>query len=357
MKILKDVPLKLYSTMRLGGTADYLCQVKTTKELAEAEAWAEQRQLPIRVIGGGSNIIWRDEGFKGLLVVNKIRGFKRIAEDETSATYQIGAGEQWDIIVDQLVGLGLTGVECLSYIPGTAGATPIQNIGAYGQEIAQTLVEVEAYDRMDKSFVTLQNDQCAFGYRTSRFKSIDNGRFLISSLTLKLNKFDHEAGNYKAPAYKDLEAYFKEHPAPSHTPALVRKAVVAIRKKKLPDPDKTPNNGSYFGNAIIDKNHFKHIAAAYPAIKKPLPGWSQPPYWDLGNGMYKISAGWLIEMAGFSAYRDAATGMRIWPKQNLVFVNYRATRTQNLLDFEQKITQKVFEMFQIELLREPELLP
>ncbi len=357
MKILKSVPLKLYSTMRLGGTADYACQVKSKEDLAEAEAWAEARQLPIRVIGGGSNIIWRDEGFKGLLVINKIRGFKKLSEDNTSATYRIGAGEHWDTIVDQLVGLGLRGVECLSYIPGTAGATPVQNIGAYGQEIAQTLVELEAYDRMQKTFVTLSNQDCAFGYRTSRFKGIDNGRFLISSLTLKLEKFDPKTNTYDPPAYRDLAAYFADHPIPTYTPALIRKAVIAIRKKKLPDPDKTPNTGSYFSNPVISKNHFKHIAAAYPAIKKAPPGWSQPPYWKLKDDTYKISAGWLIETAGFAAYRDPATGMRLWPRQNLVFVNYRAVRTQNLLDFEQKITQKVFEMFQIELEREPEILP
>src|SRR5690554_1283123 len=129
--------------MRLGGTADFLVAVKNKKELEAAEAWAEERQLPVRIIGIGSNIIWRYEGFKGLMIVNKIGGFKKLAEDASSATYQIGSGENWDTIVDQLVGLGLQGVECLSAIPGSVGATPVQNVGAYGQEISQTLVELE----------------------------------------------------------------------------------------------------------------------------------------------------------------------------------------------------------------------
>ncbi len=342
MRILKNVSLKLYSTMRLGGTADYLADIKSRDELAEAEAWAEERQLPIRVIGSGSNIIWRDEGFKGLLVVNKIRGFKKLAEDELSATYQIGAGENWDNVVDQLVGLGLRGVECLSLIPGTTGATPIQNVGAYGQEISRTLVELEAYDRMEKDFVILANDQCAFGYRTSRFKTVDTGRFLISSVTLKLHK-----DTPTPPFYDSLQRYLDEHKLKNPTLSQIRKAVIAIRSQKLPDPIKVANNGSFFANPIVDKNHYQHVKTAYKDVKA----------WPLDNGTYKLSAAWLVEKAGFKGKRDAATGMTTWKNQALVLVNEKARSTQDLLDYQQKITDKVFEMFQVELAREPEILP
>ncbi len=352
MKILENVSLKLYSTMRLGGNADFLTEAKTKQDLSNAEAWAESHELPIRVIGMGSNIIWRDEGFKGLLVINKIRGFKKLSEDDVSASYEIGAGEHWDTIVDQLVGLKLSGVESLSLIPGTVGAAPVQNIGAYGQDISQTLVELTAYDRMEKSFVTLQNEQCAFGYRTSRFKSVDSERFLIASVSLKLSKsFAHK------PNYADIEAYFTEHDLVEYSPASIRKAVVAIRSKKLPDPEKVANCGSYFGNPIVSAEAFKSLVKKHPSIKKPRHGWSQAAYWELKDGNIKIGAGWLIEEAGFTAYKDAQTGMRLWPKQNLVFVNSRAKKTQDLLDFEQKITDKVFQMFEINLVREPELLP
>src|SRR5690606_8756587 len=139
-------------------------------------------------------------------------------------------GENWDTAVDQLVGLKLQGVECLSLIPGTVGATPVQNVGAYGQDISQTLVEVEAYDRMEKDFVVLPNDMCAFGYRTSRFKTTDNGRFLICSITLKLNK-----ARPQPPFYDALAKYLEEKDQKSPTLLQVRRAVIAIRSQKLPD--------------------------------------------------------------------------------------------------------------------------
>lgn len=342
MKVLKNVSLKLYSTMRLGGTADFLCEAKSKDDLTKAEAWAEEHTLPIRVIGSGSNIIWRDEGFKGLLVINKIRGFEKVAEDDSSATYKIGAGEHWDTIVDQLVGLKLAGVECLSLIPGTVGATPIQNVGAYGQEIASTLVEVEAFDRMEKAFVTLTNEQCAFGYRTSRFKTVDNGRFLISSITLKLSK-----SAPKPPFYESLQKYFDEKHIEIPRLEQIRKAVVAIRSSKLPDPSKVANNGSFFANPIIDAGSFNTLKKKHKSIK----GWEQK------DGSYKISAAWLIESTGFKGKRDPATGMTTWKNQALVLVNEKAKSTQDLLDFEQKITSKVSEIFGISLEREPELLP
>lgn len=328
--------------MRLGGTADFVCEAKTRQDLAEAEAWAESRELPIRVIGSGSNIIWRDEGFKGLLVINRIRGLKKITEDNDSVTYQIGAGEDWDLIVDQLVGLGLSGIECLSLIPGTAGATPIQNVGAYGQEIADTLVELEAYDRMEKEFVVLSNEQCAFGYRTSRFKTTDSGRFLISTITLKLRK-----SAPVGPFYDALQKYLDDKKIKEPSLAQIRKAVIAIRSQKLPDPAKTPNNGSFFANPIIDKRHYKVIKSAYKDVKA----------WELDGGKYKVSAAWLLDKAGFKGKRDYETGMNTWKNQPLVLVNEKATSTTDLLKFQDKITTKIFELFQINLEREPEILP
>ncbi len=342
MNILKGVSLKLHSTMRLGGSADFLVNVRSRDDLVKAELWAEKQDLPVRIIGEGSNIIWRDEGFKGLVIVNKIRGFKQISEDAQSATYQIGAGEHWDTIVDQLVGLRLQGVECLSLIPGTAGATPVQNVGAYGQDISQTLVEVEAYDRMEKDFVVLSNDACSFGYRSSRFKTIDNGRFLICSITLRLNK-----AKPTGPFYESLQKYLDEKDHKDPTLFQIRKAVIAIRSQKLPDPNKVANNGSFFANPIVDKNHYQHIKSAYKDVKS----------WEISKDAYKLSAAWLVEKAGFKAKIDPETGMTTWKNQSLVLVNERAKRTADLLKFQDKITEKVHQMFQVSLEREPELLP
>lgn len=352
MKMLKDVPLKLYSTMRLGGTADFMTEVKTKEDLVKANDWAESRGLPVRMIGSGSNIIWRDEGFKGLLIIDKISGFKKIDQDLATATYQIGAGENWDNVVEKLVSENLSGVEGLSFIPGTVGAAPVQNIGAYGQELASTLVELEAYDRMEKAFVVIDKQNCAFGYRTSRFKTIDSGRFLISSITLRLSK-DYELGKI----YADIEKYFAENNITDITPANYRKAVIAVRKKKLPDPAKVANTGSFFGNPIIRSADFKKIAKKQPAILKKPKGWPQAPYWELPGGMVKISAAWLIQQAGFTDKLDTATGMALWPNQSLVLINKRARSTQDLLDFEQKITYAVLQKFGIQLEREPEILP
>jgi UDP-N-acetylmuramate dehydrogenase len=352
MNILENVSLKLYSTMRLGGTARYLCTAKTKTEVRQAEEWAEKRQLPIVMIGSGSNIIWRDDGYEGLVVVCKIPGFKKIAEDDESVTIWVGGGKMWNQTVSEAVAMGLSGIEALAYIPGTTGAAPVQNIGAYGQEISRTLISVEAYDRMQKEFVEIPNAACNFSYRSSRFKTTDKGRFLITSLKLKLSK------EFLAPPhYRDLDAYFEEHKIKKFDPLIVRDAVIAIRTAKLPNPDKIANCGSFFGNPIIDREHFKHIATAYPSIKKPPKGWSQPPHWVLEDGRVKISAGWLVEQAGFSAYSDPSTGMSIWPKQNLVLVNDKAHSTSDLLDFRQKILDKVQAMFGISLEQEPELLP
>ncbi len=339
---MKNVSLKLYSTMRLGGTADFVVEAKTKADLEHAEIWAEENQLPIRVIGSGSNIIWRDEGFKGLLVINKIRGFEKIAEDNESATYKIGAGENWDTIVDQLVGLGLQGVESLSLVPGTAGATPVQNVGAYGQDISQTLVDLEAYDRMEKTFVVIPNEECAFGYRSSRFKTTDNGRFLISHITLRLSKKPPVG-----PFYESLQAYLDKKGIKNPSLEQIRAAVINIRSSRLPDPAKVPNNGSFFANPVIDSAHFSKLKKKYKDIKG----------WELANNRVKLPAAWLVEKAGFKSKLDPETGMTTWKDQALVLVNKKAQTTADLLDYQDKITNKVYELFQVELVREPELLP
>jgi UDP-N-acetylmuramate dehydrogenase len=179
MNVLQNVSLKDYSTMRLGGTAAYLVEANNKQEVQEAVVWADANNLPAIMVGSGSNIVWKDEGFPGLIIVCKLMGIEERQEDDENYYLTVAAGETWDNVVAQTAAKGLTGVEALSLIPGTAGATPVQNVGAYGQEIAQTLVTVEAYDRQTKQMVLLQNADCGFGYRTSRFKTTDHGRFFI----------------------------------------------------------------------------------------------------------------------------------------------------------------------------------
>ena len=342
MNVLQNVSLKLHSTMRLGGNAAYLAEIHDRAELQEALAWAAESQLPVMMIGDGSNIVWRDEGFAGLVLVNKILKYEEQVEDDENIYLHIGAGENWDSVVARTTEKGLTGIEALSLIPGTAGATPVQNVGAYGQEIANVLVSVEAYDTQLGQFINIPAMDCAFGYRTSRFKTTDRGRFFITGLTLHLL---HK--NPQPPFYRALEMYLNEHTIPNPTPQQIRNAVIAIRSSKLPDPAKVANNGSFFANPVIDEGSFAQLAADHPGV----------PNWPAGEGKIKIPAAWLLEQAGFKDYHDAATGMGTWPQQALVLVNEKAQSTAQLLEFRQKITDAIKQKFDITLEQEPELLP
>lgn len=345
MQILSNVSLKLYSTMRLGGTAKYAVEVTSRMEIEEAVKWAVDHQVPPLMIGGGSNIFWKDEGFDGLLIINRIMGYAAQNEDDHNAYITVGAGELWDSVVERSVKAGYSGIECLSLIPGTAGATPIQNVGAYGQEIADTLVSVEAYDLHERKFLNIPTIDCAFGYRTSKFKTTERDRYLISGITLHLSKDPP-----MPPFYRALDEYLSEHhkPGSKYSPQELRDAVVDIRTQKLPDPTTVPNNGSFFANPIITDDLLLDLQAMYPEM----------PHWPTDIlGASKIPAAWLIEQAGFKDYHDHETGMATWKNQPLVLVNEKAKSTADLLKFRQKIVDKVQEQFQITLEQEPELLP
>lgn len=342
MNIFHNVVLADYSTMHLGGTAAHLAEIRDRGELLAAVQWAESQQLPIIMIGGGSNIYWRDEGFNGLVLVNRVNRYEVFAEDDLNQYITIGAGENWDSVVERTVTAGLTGIEALSLVPGTAGATPVQNVGAYGQEIAQTLVSIEAYDRQQKQFVTIPNSDCAFGYRTSRFKTTDKDRFFIMAITLHLMK-----ANPTPPFYRSLQDYLEEHNVYDYTPAVIRDAVIAIRSAKLPNPEVVANNGSFFANPVIDEGAFIQIQADYPNV----------PHWSLEDGQIKLPAAWLLDQAGFKEVHDAETGMATWPTQTLVLVNEHARSTADLEKFKQKIIAAVEEKFHVTLQQEPELLP
>lgn len=342
MNIQQNVPLSQHSTMRLGGNAAYLTDITDRDDIKQAVAWAKDRNLPVMMIGGGSNIVWRDEGFSGLILVNKIKGYGLKLEDDGNAYVAIGSGENWDQTVGRTVESGLSGIEALSLIPGTAGATPVQNVGAYGQEISQTLVNLEAYDTDQDRFVSIDAADCQFGYRTSRFKAADRGRFLITKLTLHLKK-----ENPQPPFYRALESYLNEHNITNPTPQTVRDAVIVIRNSKLPDPAKVANNGSFFANPIISQTEFANLQAKFPEI----------PNWPTADGQVKIPAAWLVEQAGFKNIHDTETGMATWPAQPLVLVNESAKKTADLLKFKQKMIDTIHQKFDIILVQEPELLP
>lgn len=342
MELKQNVSLSDYSTMRLGGKAKLLLEITSVNQLIEAVQAAEHNNLPIIMIGGGSNIIWRDEGFQGLVLVNRIGGFSIASQDETSCYLTIGAGENWDSVVERAVAMGLTGIECLSLIPGTAGATPIQNVGAYGQDISQTLMTVAAYDMQSKGIVTLTGSDCKLSYRKSIFNTSKRGRYLITSITLLLNK-----SKPMPPFYATLSSYLETNGITDYTPANLRQAVVNIRRQRLPDPNVIANNGSFFANPIVDSSVLERIQENFENV----------PNWPAENGMVKLSAAWLIEQCGFKDYFDEETGMATWEAQPLVFINRSAKSTSDLLRFVDKVKNAVKQRFSVELNQEPLLLP
>ncbi|MDB5171091.1 MAG: UDP-N-acetylpyruvoylglucosamine reductase [Candidatus Saccharibacteria bacterium] len=342
MNILHDVALSDYSTMGLGGRAAHLITIESRMDLLEALSWAQAQSVPVVMIGGGSNIIWRDEGFPGLVIVNHIQRYETFKEDDENIYITAGSGENWDTVVERAAQAGLTGIEALSLIPGTTGATLVQNIGAYGQEISGSLVTAEVFDTKIGDFITMRASDCGFGYRTSRFKTVDRGRFYITAITLHLTK-----GQIQPPLYASLAAYVKEHSITDLSPVNVRQAVIAIRNSRLPDPAIVHNTGSFFANPIISANELIDLRSLHPDI----------PSWPLNNDRVKLPAAWLIDKAGFKDYHDAATGMATWAAQPLVLVNEKAKTTADLLAFKARIVSEVHDHFGITLEQEPELFP
>lgn len=341
MYILENTPLSTLSTMRLGGNARYMTDVNDRKDVQEAYRWAKEQNLPVIMIGEGSNIIWTDGGFNGLVLVNKILGFDIYEEDEENIYVTVGAGEHWDDVVERVVERGFSGIEQLSLVPGTAGATPVQNVGAYGREIADVLTTVEAFDTKEEKFVTIMASDCEFGYRTSRFKTSDKNRYLITAITIRVNKLLP-----KPPFYSAIEKYFEENSISVYSPALIRKAVIAIRMSKLPDPTKVANVGSFFHNPVVESSKASLLSNQYENL----------PHWPIDNNHAKLSAAWLIEQAGFKDFHHKETGMSTWPTQPLVFVNEKAVSTADLLKFKMLVVEKVKKKFDVDLVQEPELI-
>lgn len=343
MDIKENVPLKDHSTMRLGGNAQYFTEVHSVEELTSALDWAKKtNQQPI-MIGNGSNIIWNDTNYPGVVLINKIPGFEShpvMGGDE--ALFTFGSGENWDAMVKKTVEMGYSGLEQLSLIPGTVGATPVQNVGAYGREIKDVLVSIRAYDLQAEQFVTLKPEDCGFGYRTSRFKTTDKNRFFIVGITVKLQKT-----NPTPPFYASLQTYLTEHNITAFTPAVIRDAVIAVRSSRLPNPDEVANNGSFFANPTIDPSTFEQLHTKFPDI----------PNWPTKQGTVKLSAAWMIEQAGFPrGYKDTETGMSLWKDQALVLVNDNARSTADLLKFKQKLVSAVETKFGVTLEQEPEII-
>lgn len=338
MQTQTNAPLSQYTTMRLGDTAKHLVTVHSANELREAAEWAAAQHMPLLVLGDGSNVIFKN-GFDGLVIINRISGFEILKDEADTVTLRVGSGENWDTTVARTVELGLTGIEGLSAIPGTAGGTPVQNVGAYGQEIADTFLELQAYDLQTHQFVVLDKATCQFSYRNSIFKSPDNRRYIIISIILQLHK-----GNPEPPFYDSLQRYLTDHNITEYTPQTIRDAVIAIRAEKLPDPKIIANTGSFFKNPIISREEFEKLQLVRHTM----------PFYETADGRIKLLAGWLIEQSGLKGYADH--GMKVYEKNALVLVNESAKSYEDLAAFRQEIINRVHDRFGVLLEQEPELM-
>ncbi len=322
--------------MRLGGQARFMTDIFKVEDIANICKNAKSQNLPIFIMGDGSNLIARDEGYNGIILRIKIPGFEKITDDINSTTIKIGAGENWDLVVKRAVDMNLSGIEAMSAIPGTAGAAPIQNVGAYGQEIADTLISLDAYDTENEEFVTLSHEDCNFSYRKSTFNSLDKSRYIITSITLKLSK-----NQPTPPFYDSLQKYLDENNIKIYIQQTIRDAVIKIRASKLPDPKIMANSGSFFKNAIAEKWQLDEIKTKYPDV----------PTYDMGDGKFKIPTGWLIEKAGFKG--QLINGIRVYDKNALVLVNESAKSYEDLANTRQQIIRKIRDMFRVEIEQEP----
>ena len=336
MDIHTNIPLKNFTTMKLGGPARFMVDVRTTDELVTVYRNARSKNLPIFILGGGSNVIAKDEGFPGLVIRIRIPGFETINDDVSTTTIKVGAGESWDQTVKRTVDMRLSGMEALSMIPGTVGGAPVQNIGAYGQEVSETITSLEAYDSKTDTMVTLTNEQCKFSYRNSIFRSTETGRYIITSVTFKLYKSAPQP-----PFYDALQAYFDQHGIAMFTQQIIRDAVIAIRSEKLPDPSTTPNTGSFFKNAIIENWQLAELTTKYPDIKT----------YEMGDGRIKVPTGWLIEKVGLKG--QLLHGMRVHDKNALVLINESASGYADLAAARDEIIGKVRDTFRIQIEQEP----
>ena len=336
MDVMTNVSLKQYTTMKLGGETRFMVTADSSGDVVSLYRNAKNENLSIFVLGGGSNVITHDEVFEGIVLLNKIKGFEIISETNETTDVKIGAGEVWDEVVEKAIELGLQGVEAMSGIPGTAGAAPVQNVGAYGQEIADTLISLEAYDSKTDTIVTISADECDFSYRNSIFRRKEKGRYCILNITLRLNKAEP-----KPPYYASLQRYIDENDIREVNLSVIRVAVLNIRSEKLPDPAELPSAGSFFKNALVEKWKLEELQREYSDI----------PNYEMSDGRYKIPTGWLIDKAGLRGYRSH--GMRVYEKNALVLVNDSATGYDDLAAIREEIVQIVFDKFGIKIEQEP----
>jgi UDP-N-acetylmuramate dehydrogenase len=330
----------------VGGPARYYVRAEDSAAVAAAVAWASDHELPLLVLGGGSNVVVSDDGWPGLVLHVDLRGAEW---NEDGGELRAAAGEDWDGLVEQCVHRGWAGFECLSGIPGRAGATPIQNVGAYGQEVGETLVSVEALDRTSGETVVLANAECELGYRDSRFKRADRDRFVVLAVRYAL-----QPGGAPAVRYPDLERELHGRGIPSPTLADVREAVLAVRRRKSMVLDAAdPNSrsvGSFFMNPVLEEAAFEDLRERLEAR-----GVDRPPSFPAAAGRVKVPAAWLIERAGIGRGHRLGRAV-VSANHTLAIVNGGGATAREVVALAREVHDRVRDAFGISLQPEPVLV-
>ena len=330
MNIQENISLQRLNTFGIARNARFFTVVNNIESLAEALSWAKDHKEQVLILGGGSNILLTGD-FDGLVIKMEIQGIELIAEDNANYWVKVGAGEIWHDLVTHAIDQNWAGLENLSLIPGTVGASPMQNIGAYGVEIEDVFESLEALEKATLQIRTFSKEECKFGYRESVFKHELKDQYVICSVIFKLKKKPEL--NIEYGAIRDV---LKEKGVLNPDIRDISDAVIAIRTSKLPDPKVIGNAGSFFKNPTISTNQFHELKAVFPEL----------PGYFLEEGV-KVPAGWLIEQAGWKGKRLGEVGVH--SKQALVLVNYGNGKGEDIINLSQLIQQSVLEKFNIQL--------
>ncbi len=333
MYTTKNISLKLYHSFASNETTSDFSIITSQNDIVAISNWSKQNDKPLLILGSGSNVLFTKH-FDGMVAKMELMGIKKISETPSEVVLEVGAGENWHYFVCYCVQKGWGGIENLSLIPGTVGASPIQNIGAYGAEAKDTIKNVIAYDTINEKWEIFTNQACNFGYRSSLFKSEKN-RYIISHVHFTLQK---------QPTLKTDYGVIREvlHERNIKNPSLVdiSNAIIQIRSEKLPDPKKMGNAGSFFKNPIISIDQFEQLKTEFPNMIA----------YPITDTTYKLAAGWLIEACGWKGIRNGNVGC--YAKQALVIVSYGIESGKEVYEFSESIIQSVIKKFGITLERE-----
>ena len=339
MTIERNVPLSAHTSFRVGGPADFFCSIKSESDLHEAVTFAKNNSLDLALLGEGSNVLVPDSGFRGLVAKMEMRG-TMLREKGDSVFFDAAAGESWDSVVDLACSKSIFGLENLSFIPGTAGAGPVQNIGAYGSEIGEVIVSVSVIDLKSGEKKEMTANDCAFEYRHSIFKTEAGRSSVITKITLQL-----ETKGRVNIGYKDLKEYFKDSYSSRLSPQDVREAVIKIRTAKLPDWKIVPTAGSFFKNPIIAIEKAAELKERFPEM----------PQFEFGGDRIKIPLAWILDkvlnLRGF-----AVGAARLFERQPLAIVAESGAVTKDIEVLASEVEKKVFEIVGIKIEREVEYL-